>query len=90
MAKTAQKKGRAERRSAGLRAADYKFSRDIPYFNMVISCACGATYAAGSIMEEIRIDICAKCHPFFTGESRILDAEGRVDKFRKRYNLAAK
>ncbi|RAP32463.1 50S ribosomal protein L31 [Candidatus Marinamargulisbacteria bacterium SCGC AG-414-C22] len=53
-----------------------------------ISCVCGAEYDAGSTLETIRLDICANCHPFFTGEKRILDAEGRVEKFRKKYNLS--
>ena len=37
------------------------------------------------IMKEIRVDLCSKCHPFFTGDKRILDAEGRVEKFKKKY-----
>ncbi|MSR88584.1 MAG: 50S ribosomal protein L31 [Candidatus Margulisbacteria bacterium] len=57
------------------------------YHKIVISCACGATYDSGSTRSAIRVDICAGCHPFFTGEKRILDAEGRVEKFRKKYNL---
>jgi large subunit ribosomal protein L31 len=74
---------------SGLKVADYKYSRDIPYFKVTITCACGAEFESGSVQESIRVDICAKCHPFFTGESRIVDAEGRVDKFRKRYALAS-
>ena len=62
---------------------------DIKYYkNAKVSCACGATYVAGSTLPEIRVDICSNCHPFFTGENRILDAEGRVEKFRKKYNLS--
>jgi large subunit ribosomal protein L31 len=38
-------------------------------------------------LDSIRVDICAKCHPFFTGETRLLDTEGRVEKFKKKYNL---
>lgn len=59
------------------------------YPNAKVSCACGAEYDAGSTKESIRVDICANCHPFFTGESRIVDAEGRVEKFRKKYNMAS-
>lgn len=62
----------------------------VDYHKVVISCACGAEYDAGSTSESIRVDICANCHPFFTGESRILDAEGRVEKFRKKYKLSEK
>jgi len=62
----------------------------IPYYRTIISCACGAEYEVGSTLETIRVDICANCHPFFTGESKIIDAEGRVEKFRKKYNLQKK
>jgi large subunit ribosomal protein L31 len=61
---------------------------DISYsYNQSItaSCACGATYRTGSTQEDIRVDICANCHPFFTGENRIVDSEGRVEKFKKKY-----
>ena len=61
---------------------------DIKYYpNAKVSCACGAEYEAGATLPEIRVDICANCHPFFTGDNRILDAEGRVEKFRKKYNI---
>lgn len=63
---------------------------EVDYHKVVVTCACGAEYEAGSTSESIRVDICANCHPFFTGESRILDAEGRVEKFRKKYNLSEK
>lgn len=59
----------------------------IRYNSIIVSCACGAEYVAGSTQEGIRVDICSNCHPFFTGENRILDAEGRIEKFRKRYNV---
>ena len=67
-----------------------KFSRDeIKYYpNAKVSCACWAVYETGATVPEIRVDICANCHPFFTGENRILDAEGRVEKFRKKYNIS--
>ena len=62
-------------------------ARDINYSSIVVSCACGAEFESGSTLESIRVDVCSKCHPFFTGDSRILDAEGRVEKFKKKYNL---
>jgi len=49
-----------------------------------VTCACGATWTVGSTQEEIRVDICSNCHPFFTGEQRIVDTEGQVDRFYKR------
>lgn len=65
--------------------SDIATSRDIPYYSITVSCACGAEFEAGSTMESIRVDICSKCHPFYTGEKRILDSEGRVEKFKKKY-----
>jgi large subunit ribosomal protein L31 len=59
----------------------------IQYHKVTISCACGATYEAGSTLPAIRVDICANCHPFYTGENKIIDAEGRVEKFKKKYAL---
>ena len=49
-----------------------------------VSCACGASWTVGSTQEEIKVDICSSCHPFFTGEQRIVDTEGQVDRFYKR------
>ncbi|MGE4170627.1 MAG: 50S ribosomal protein L31 [Candidatus Margulisiibacteriota bacterium] len=60
----------------------------MPYHSITVSCACGAEFAAGSTKDTIRVDICSNCHPFFTGEARIMDTEGRVEKFRKKYNLS--
>ena len=50
-----------------------------------ISCTCGAVYHTRSTVKNIRIGICAACHPFFTGEQRFIDTAGRVDKFAQRY-----
>lgn len=50
----------------------------------VVTCACGATWTTGSTQKEIKVDICSNCHPFFTGEQRIVDTEGQVDRFYKR------
>jgi len=49
-----------------------------------ISCACGNSWVTGSTVPEIRTDVCSNCHPFFTGEQRIVDTEGQVDRFMKR------
>ena len=49
-----------------------------------VTCACGNTWTVGSTKEELRVDICSNCHPFYTGEQRIVDTEGQVDRFRKR------
>ena len=49
-----------------------------------VFCACGNKWTVGSTQEEIRVDICSACHPFYTGEQRIVDTEGQVDRFYKR------
>lgn len=54
------------------------------YLEAVISCAsCGTTFKTGATKEEIRVEICSKCHPFYTGKKVLIDAEGRADKFMK-------
>ena len=57
------------------------------YHKVKITCACGAQFDAGSTKKTIRVDICSACHPYFTGGSKILDTEGRVDRFKKKYKL---
>ncbi|MBE6578498.1 MAG: 50S ribosomal protein L31 [Clostridia bacterium] len=57
------------------------------YKNTTITCACGAVYATKSVKENLKVDICSKCHPFFTGKQKFVDAGGRVDKFKKKFNL---
>ncbi|MBE0431331.1 MAG: 50S ribosomal protein L31 [Dehalococcoidia bacterium] len=52
-----------------------------------ISCLCGNTFTAGSTKPEIRVEVCGKCHPFYTGEQRIVDSMGRVERFKKRYQI---
>ncbi|MFP3898388.1 MAG: 50S ribosomal protein L31 [Dehalococcoidia bacterium] len=52
-----------------------------------ISCLCGSTFTAGSTKDEIRVEVCSRCHPFFTGEQRIVDSMGRVERFKKRYKM---
>jgi large subunit ribosomal protein L31 len=54
----------------------------------VVRCACGNTWTTGSTVAEIRTDVCAACHPFYTGEQRIVDTEGRVDRFYRRLEQA--
>ena len=54
------------------------------YTDAVVTCACGNTWTTGSTKKEIRTDVCFKCHPFFTGEQRIVDTEGQVDRFYKK------
>jgi len=58
------------------------------YDDAKVSCACGNTFIVGASKPEIRIDICAKCHPFFTGEMRFVDALGRVERFQQKQETA--
>jgi len=55
------------------------------YTETTIACACGAAYQTRSTRQNIRVEICAQCHPFFTGKQKLLDSAGRVDKFQKRF-----
>jgi large subunit ribosomal protein L31 len=55
------------------------------YGEAQVTCACGETFKTRSTKSEIKVDICSKCHPFFTGKQKFVDAEGRVEKFRKKY-----
>ena len=48
-------------------------------------CACGESFVTRSTQDKIHVDICSKCHPFFTGKQKLVDAEGRVEKFKKKY-----
>ena len=56
------------------------------YLATTISCACGAVYQTRSTVENMRVDICASCHPFFTGEKKLVDTGGRIERFNTRYN----
>lgn len=54
-----------------------------------VKCACGATYTVGSTVPEITVEICAACHPFYTGETKFVDTLGRVERFQKKQQSAA-
>ncbi len=54
------------------------------YFEATVKCACGNTWKTGSTVKEISVEICSKCHPFYTGKEKLLDTRGRVEKFKKR------
>lgn len=57
------------------------------YVECTISCACGASFATLSTKPKIRVEICSKCHPFFTGKQKYVDSAGRVEKFMRKYNI---
>ncbi len=52
-----------------------------------VRCACGNTFETGSTKPEIRVEICSKCHPFFSGKQKLVDTGGRVERFKKRYGI---
>lgn len=57
------------------------------YMETTVICACGETFTTRSTKPEIKVEICSRCHPFFTGTQKIVDTEGRVEKFIRRYGL---
>jgi len=60
-----------------------------PKYNQItITCSCGATFQTGSTKDDIKVDICAKCHPFFTGEQRFVNQLGRVEKYQAKQRAA--
>jgi large subunit ribosomal protein L31 len=56
------------------------------YFKTKVTCACGNTFEIGSTKPEIRVEICSKCHPFFTGKQKLVDSAGRIERFKKKYS----
>jgi len=59
------------------------------YQQVEVHCACGETFTTGSTRKELRVDICSKCHPYFTGKQKLVDTAGRIDRFQKKYAKSA-
>jgi large subunit ribosomal protein L31 len=57
------------------------------YANAKVVCACGNTFATGSTKQTLKVELCSRCHPFFTGERRMIDTAGRVERFKRRYKM---
>ncbi len=57
------------------------------YVEATVTCACGNSWKTRSTKEQLHLDVCSRCHPFFTGEQRIMDTAGRVERFKKRYGI---
>ena len=55
------------------------------YQQVNVHCACGETWTTGSTRKELRIELCSKCHPFFTGKQKLVDTAGRIDRFKQRF-----
>lgn len=60
------------------------------YHNTRITCVCGNIIETGSTVENVHVEICSNCHPFFTGKQKLVDTAGRVDRFRRKYGLDKK
>ena len=60
---------------------------DPNYVEATVTCACGNTFKAGSVKDEIKVEICSECHPFYTGKQKNIEAGGRIDKFKKRFKM---
>ena len=59
------------------------------YFDCQVTCGCGNTFKTRATVKELRIEICSGCHPFFSGKQKFVDAAGRVDRYKKRYEATA-
>lgn len=57
------------------------------YKKIKVTCACGNEFETGSVKDDIRIEVCAECHPFYTGRQKFATADGRVDRFNKKYGI---
>ncbi|GAI74318.1 unnamed protein product [marine sediment metagenome] len=57
------------------------------YTDAKVVCACGNTFTIGSTQKLLKVELCSKCHPFFTGERRMVDTAGRVERFKRRYKM---
>jgi len=55
------------------------------YYKALVHCACGNEFETGSTLKEIKVEICSKCHPFFTGKQKLIDTAGRVERFKNKY-----
>ena len=59
-----------------------------PEYNQVtVTCNCGNTFTTGSTKDSIHVEVCSKCHPFYTGKQKNIEKGGRIDKFKKRFNM---
>ncbi len=57
------------------------------YADATVTCSCGNTFTIGSTRKTLKVELCSKCHPFFTGERRLVDTEGRVERFKRRFKI---
>ena len=72
---------------AGVSKTDMKQDIHPKYTQTEIVCACGTVYKTGSTKENVHVEICGKCHPFYSGKQKIVDQGGRVEKFKKKFGI---
>ena len=58
------------------------------YNSATVTCSCGNTFLTGATKPALRVEICSRCHPFYTGQQRVVDTEGRIERLRRRFNLS--
>jgi len=57
------------------------------YNSATVTCSCGNSFTTGATKSELKVEVCSNCHPFFTGEQRMVDSEGRVERLRRRFGI---
>jgi large subunit ribosomal protein L31 len=57
------------------------------FYHSVVTCSCGNVFHTGATKPTMRVELCGKCHPFYTGEQRVVDTQGRIERMKKRYSL---
>lgn len=60
------------------------------YKQVKVTCTCGAEWTVGTTKKELKLDVCSSCHPFFTGKQKVIDTEGRIERFKRRYGISEK
>ena len=75
----------------GIREVVYFMKESIQpkYYQAKVTCNCGNTFVTGSTKKDIHVEICSKCHPFYTGQQKTAQARGRIDKFNRKYGITA-
>jgi large subunit ribosomal protein L31 len=68
-----------------IKESDMKKGIHPEYHKAIVHCACGNEFETGSTVKEIKVEICSKCHPLFTGKQKLVDSTGRVERFRNKY-----
>ena len=82
--------GREQKRILKQRGEKMKEGLHPEYYQATVTCNCGNTFVTGSTKPEIHVEVCSKCHSFYTGQQKTARADGRIDKFNKKYGMATK